>query len=290
MRSSRPVGHLLRRHRPEPHGDLLVHRQLTPHVADGEHPVESGVRDEDHAGVRRRVHRREQPAGPGRQDVAHPLGALRHPVQAALAQPFDRPDPAARREVAALREDHERVVLVEADGEVADVLLDRSALAVRRDEPVRQPVEQHVDRRVPLQHVLEHDPRLAVEPVDQRVDEHERVARAGVPAHHELGPPGQRGVRVGADDVEVQPQRPPRLPEQERQEPAGEHVVGALEGRRTHLPAEAGAHPEPEQRDAARRRPTPRRPCRARSPAAGAGGRARAARPQRRPAATPAAS
>src|SRR5215217_7400723 len=36
-------GDLLARHRPPPHHDHLVHRQLSPHVTDGEHVVQARV-------------------------------------------------------------------------------------------------------------------------------------------------------------------------------------------------------------------------------------------------------
>ena len=89
----------------------------------------------------------------------------------------------ARGEVAALGEDHERVVVVEAGRQRRDLRLEVLALRrVGRDEPGRDPVQQHVDRRVPRQRVLEDDARLAVVPVHERVDQRERVARPGVPA------------------------------------------------------------------------------------------------------------
>jgi len=53
------------------------------------------------------------------------------------------------------------------------------AVLAHGDEAARQPVEHHVDQRVPLQRVLQDDARFPVEPVDQGVDQQERVARAG---------------------------------------------------------------------------------------------------------------
>ena len=75
IRASRSVGDLLARHLPPAHDDPLVHRQLAPHVADGEQVVEPGVGDQHDVGVRGRVERGEEAAGPRRQHVGHPLGA-----------------------------------------------------------------------------------------------------------------------------------------------------------------------------------------------------------------------
>ena len=116
------------------------------------------------------------------------------------------------------------------------------------DEPVRQPVQHHVDRRVPLQGVLEHDARLAGVPVHQRVHEEERVARAGVPA---TGPAAAARRTTSAAGPRRRPARaaPAGLPEQDLQEPLHQVVVRPLEARRPDPPAEAAGHPQPEQHD-----------------------------------------
>ena len=109
---------------PPAHDDALVHRQLAPDVADGQHVVEAGVRHQDDVGVGGGVQRGEEAARPGGEHVGHRLGALRHPLEAQLAQPLDAAGPPALGEVAALGEDHERVVLVEAGGQLGDLLLE----------------------------------------------------------------------------------------------------------------------------------------------------------------------
>ena len=89
------------------------------------------MRDEDHPGVRGRVERGEQAARLRGQDVAQSLGASGQVARgrASRSRSIAR-TPAARGEVAALREDHERVVVVEAGGQLADLLLQRSPVPV----------------------------------------------------------------------------------------------------------------------------------------------------------------
>ena len=77
IRSSRSCGDLGALDRPPAHHDALVHRQLAPDVADGEHVVEPGVRDQDDVGVGRAVEGGQEAAGAWGEHVGHLLGALR---------------------------------------------------------------------------------------------------------------------------------------------------------------------------------------------------------------------
>ena len=117
-----------------------------------------------------------------------------------------------------------------------------------RDEPGRDPVQQHVDGRVPRQRVLEDDARLAVVPVHQRVDQREGVARPRVPAADQ-----QRlaGVRVGrrAGGLDGQVEHPPGLAEEHPEHALDEVVVDALVVRRPDPRPEARRDPQPEQDD-----------------------------------------
>ncbi len=232
MRSCRPGGHLLGRHRPEPHDDPLVHRQFPPHVGDGEHPVQAGVGHEDHPGVRGGVERREHPAGLRREHVAQSSARRAIRSQAAGAQPGDGPQPPARGEVAALREDHEGVVVVQAGRPAA-----RSARSV--SGPLRPGAMNRLGSRLSSTSIAGSHCRVSLSTIrgsrsNQLTSAWIRMNESpgpGVPAEHQLRAAGQRGVRVGADHVDAQPQRPAGLPEQHPQEPAGEHVVRPLEGR-----------------------------------------------------------
>jgi hypothetical protein len=80
---------------PPLHQQPLVHRQLAPHVADGEHVVHPGVGDHHDVGRRRSLERGQESPGPRREHVGHRLGALGHPVHAELAaaarSPLARP-------------------------------------------------------------------------------------------------------------------------------------------------------------------------------------------------------
>ena len=91
---------------------------------DGEQVVQPGMRDQHDVGLGRRVQRGQQPAGARREHVGHPLGAPGHPLEPAPAQALDAAAPALGGEVAALGEDHERVVLVQVAGEVGDLRLE----------------------------------------------------------------------------------------------------------------------------------------------------------------------
>ena len=150
---------------------------------------------------------------PGRGASTWVIASARRAIalQAELAQPVDAALPALGGEVAALGEDHERVVLVEAVGQRRrSGPRGRRRAGLGRDEAGRDPAEQHVDDRVPGQGVLEHDPRLAAVPVHQRVDQRERVARPGVPAGHQERDAGV-GVRaraVGLDAAAAAPAGP----------------------------------------------------------------------------------
>ena len=143
-----------------------------------------------------------------------------------LAQALDGPDPATGGEVAPLREDDQRVVVVETGRQVGDVPFDvRAAGArVRGDEAVGQPVENDVDRGIPLQGVLEHDARVAPVPVHQRVDNQEGVAGAGVARHDD-----QRSATVvrrrRALDDDPDAEHPSCLPLQHPEEPSDDRVV-----------------------------------------------------------------
>ena len=177
--------HLGGRHEPPPHLDLAVHRQLAPDVEHRDHVLDAGVRDEDDVGVAGLGQRRQDAAGLRRHHVLEPLGLLRLVDVALAPQPLDRPLAPVLGDVAALGEDDEGVVRRRGCGS--------ARRPARRRGPPPRPgsgrmnrfgsrLSTHVDRRVPLQGVLEHDARLAGVPVQQRVHDEERVARAGVPA------------------------------------------------------------------------------------------------------------
>ena len=287
MRASRPSGISVARHPPPAHGDLLVHRQLAPQVADGQQVVEPGVGDHQHVGLGRGLQRGQYAAGAGRQDVDHLLGAHRHPLQAELAELGDRAVAAAR------------AVKLPPSGKItkaslwsrpvaSDAICDsRSSPAAGfgRDEAGRDPVEDHVDRRVPGEGVLEDDPRLAVVPVQQGVHQHERVAGPRVAAHHQHRPVGHpRRVRpVGADP---QRQHPPGLAEEDDQRALHQVVVDAGEVGRADPPAEAAGQPQAEQHRAASASRRWRRAAPATARAAPATGRAAPGRAPRPPAAS----
>ena len=134
-------------------------------------------------------------------------------------------------------------------GELGDLVLDaRALLGVGRDEPRRDPVQEHVDGRVPGEGVLEDDARLAVVPVHERVDQRERVARSRVPAADQQRLAGVR-VRGRAGGLDGQVEHPLGLAEEHPQQALHEVVVDALEVRRPHPPPEARRDPQPEQDD-----------------------------------------
>jgi len=146
---------------------------------------------EDHVGGGAGGNGRERPAGPRRQDVGHVPGAV---GQVAPALPFQPPDPAlpaARGPVAALREDHQRAVVIEAPGQALN-LLDEDPLADPAPlyEHVGHPIGHHVHARVQLHRRLHDDARPPLVHAEQLTHEQERVARAGVPR-----PPGRRPRR-----------------------------------------------------------------------------------------------
>ena len=189
------------------------------------------------------------PPGAGRQHVGHLLRPLRHLLQAQLAQPLDPALAALGREVAALGEDHERVVLVQAGGQGGDLALQVLAGGrVGRDEARGDPAQDHPDGGVPGQRVLEHHARLARVVVHQGVHQDERVARAGVPAAHQDRPARVR-VRGRARDLDREVEHPPGLAEEHPQRALHEVVVDALPVRRADPPAEPGRQPVAEQHD-----------------------------------------
>ncbi len=130
-----------------------------------------------------------------------------------------------------------------------DLRLEVATLArARRDEPARQPGEQHAERRVPGEHLLEHHPGLAAVPVHQRVHQDERVARTRMAAEHQQRLAGI-GVRRRADGLDLQAQHPPGLAEEHDQVALHEVVVDPLEERVADEHPEARGDPEPEELD-----------------------------------------
>ena len=126
------VGDLRARHLPPAHDDPLVHRQLAPHVADGEHVVEARCA---RRARRRRRARRPAPraARPARGASTLVIASARRAIR---SSPSLRSRSIARwrrcgGEVAALREDHEGVVLVEPGGQRARSAASRSSPARR---------------------------------------------------------------------------------------------------------------------------------------------------------------
>ncbi len=283
MRSSRPTGISAARDLPPAHDQGLVHRQLAPHVTDGQQVVEPRVGHHHHVGLRGRVQRGEEPAGARGEDVGHPLGTVGHVVQAELVQPRDRAIAARGGEVAALGEDHEGVVGVQPGGEGGDLRLEvLPGPRVGGDEAGRDPAQDHVDGRVPREGVLEDDARLAAVPVQQRVHQGERVARPRVAAADENRP---LGVPVGCRPVGADPQcqHPARLAEEADQRELHEVVVDAGEVRRPDLPPEARRQPQAEEHEQQQRlgcQVEERHPEAAAAPASGPGSPARAPPPR----------
>ena len=183
--ASRSGGDLGAGHLPPLHQQPLVHRQLAPHVADGEHVVHARC---GRPSPRRRRARR--PARPGSRRVAAPARwSSPRPARPSGACPS-----LCSRSIARSRR---RGVKLPPSGKITKASFSSRPVAssaicvlelarrppgVGRDEPCRDAVQDHVDRGVPGQGVLEHHARLAVVPVHQRVDQHERVARPRVPA------------------------------------------------------------------------------------------------------------
>ena len=142
-------------------------------------------------------------------------------------------------------------------------------LIARADEPVRQPVQQDVDRRVPLQRVLEHDARLPVVLVDEGVHEQERVARPGVPAEHQEWPVVVRRWSR-AVDLDPQVQHSLRLAEHDREVALDQAVVRPLERRCTGRSGRTSARPTGRTAAPARRSQGPGGPAPSRAPATAA--------------------
>lgn len=76
----------------------------------------------------------------------------------------------------------------------------RPALA-GRNEAAPDPAEQDIERRVEPQLLFEHDPRAALIPAEQQVDEHEAGSRARMAREHQdrVGT-GHRGRVLGVGD------------------------------------------------------------------------------------------
>ena len=196
---------------------------------------------------RRGVQGRQHAPGARGEHVGHRLGPVGHPGHAQAAQPADRARTPLRGEVAALGEDHERVVLVEVAGQVAHLGLEVVARGgMAGDEPARQPRQQHPERGVPGEGLLEHDPWLAAVPVHQGVHQRERVTGPRVPAEDQQRLARER-VRARADGLDLQPQHPARLPEEHDQVGLHDVVVDPLEERPPQEQPEPRGDPEPEQ-------------------------------------------
>jgi hypothetical protein len=217
------------------------------------------VRDDEHGGVVGcGVERGQEAAGVRHHDVRHTVRAVGQGVLTARPQRRDAPGTPLGRDVAALREQHEGAVVREVTRDPGDRLggavLAPPAPRGRRDEGGRQPVQQHVDRRVPLQRVLEDDGGGAPRPAQQGVEQDERVPGAGVPAHDDERGVGQGGA-VGRLHDDPQPQCPAHLPEQDAEHDAGEDDVRVLHPRPAHPQAEPGGDPQDEQPDERHRVP-----------------------------------
>jgi hypothetical protein len=154
---------------PEPRADLAVHWQSAPQVKHRVELLKPGVRDEYGIGVRGGV-----------EDSEHTVG-----------------------EVATFWKKQQGVVAVHSFSEDADRRGDvASGAGFGRDEPARQSIDEHVDHRIELKRILEHDPRLALIHRDEFVDEQKRVAGSRMAAEHEQRPlrgresPEESAVRV----------------------------------------------------------------------------------------------
>ena len=111
-------------------------------------------------------------------------------------------------------------------------------------------MDEDIDTRVPLQHVLQHDPRPSncVVAVEECIDEEERVARSGVATEHEHWTVRRRRL-VGKADVDGDPERSTSGTHHAPQPPRHELVVRLLEGRGPQFPAESRHDPDREQHD-----------------------------------------
>ena len=124
--------------------------------------------------------------------------------QPELAEPLDPPLAPTRREVAALREDHEGVVLVEPGGQR------RRSASSRRSPAPGSGVMKRAGMRCSSTSIAGSQARVSLSttrgsrcvPVHQRVDEHERVARPGVPAADQQRR-AREGVRRRAVDLDA---------------------------------------------------------------------------------------
>ena len=212
-------------------------RQTSPTVSRWSSPV-CATRTTSASGAASSAARK--PPGPRRQHVGHRSARVGHPVAGRACAAGRSPARAARG------------VKLPPSGKITNASFSSRPVAsaaicasrsspgpgVGRDEPGRDPVQQHVDRRVPGQRVLEDDPRLAVVPVHQRVDQHERVARvrrAG--SRPAAAGPGARPVS-GPSVSMLEPQHPPGLAEEHPHHALHQVVVDALEVRRPDPPAE----------------------------------------------------
>ncbi len=113
------------------------------------------------------------------------------------AQALDRTGAPRRRDVAPLREDQQGVARGHGCRQAPD-LLDHGVLLPGRRVQERhgQPVEQHVDHRVPLEGLLEDHARPTTLPRQQLVDEEERVAGSGMAAQDQQRVLDRLGVAV----------------------------------------------------------------------------------------------
>ena len=228
--------------------------------------------DEHHVRGRTGGDRRERPADARRQDIGHRTGPFGQMIEAMVPQPGYGAAPALRRPVAALGEDDEGALGVQAGRQALDLadVVARSAVrpgarsAVRPgarsgarsgpavDERVGQPVGGDVEARIQLQRGLHHDARAPPAGAEQVMDEQQRVAGARVTAEHD-----ERAFCTGAGtgafgsrragDVDAQAAGALGGAVHQAEEAAYDPVVAALVGLGVQPPAEPAHDPQAAQ-------------------------------------------
>lgn len=105
-----------------------------------------------------------------------------------------------------LGEEEEGIALAELAGHLAQTV-GQMLTALPRQEAATEPVEDHVEDRVDLEDLLQHDADPAVVAGQEEMHEGERVARAPVAGQyeHRLGSDQGDGIGgVGHDDLETE--------------------------------------------------------------------------------------
>ena len=168
---------------PPQHIEFAAQRERRPHALQILQVVVAGVAEHHDIRGRRGREGSHRPGRPGRQHVHHLCGSLGLHAESLAAQPGDGQPLPGRGPVAALGEQHQRVVRPQAPGELGDG--SGRDVTPGPDEAAAEPGEQHVDGRVQPEPLGEHDARGPVVAAHQQVHEHERRAGPGVPGEDE---------------------------------------------------------------------------------------------------------